>query len=223
MRAIDEERVFIGLGNIFSSKIILTAQTSIDGFRFSRDLGERFTIVGNAAGGNWNGYYRWLELSQNNQNLNFVMFNMLASADFINDPVFGNRTSKPYMIVARGNASKQRSSLQLNLTTSLFPKGADYVEFVHKGSITVGNGGAATRESLITYIKEKAPYLVTDDNLVHLGTIKETYYPSINDPDVANLLLRTAIYAYYRDQFRAKLTELRRAHNLLLPRKHNRW
>lgn len=190
------------LDALHSPEPLTPKSRTISGFTFSQDLGLRSTHIGNAAGGLWDDDYRWLALEKDGVGLNFCMFNVLTSEEFVDDPVYGNRKSTEVFIVGRGNPREQHASLQLNLDTFLTRSDENTVRVTHNGRLTVGRSGSAKSNDVLQYIRSEAPYLFDDDGLVHLGNVRLRSHYSVNDVDICSLLLRSAIYAHYRDCFR---------------------
>lgn len=187
---------------LHSTEQLTPSVRTISGFTFSKDLGLRSTHIGNTSGGLWDDDYRWIALDKDRSNLNFCMFNILQSQEYFKDPVYGTRNSSEIFLVGRGNARDQHASLQLNLGSCLFRADENTVGITHNGRLTVGKSGSAKSSDVLQYVKSEAPYLIGDDELVHLGNVRLKSHYSLNDPDVYDLLLRSAIYAHYRDCFR---------------------
>lgn len=206
---------FIGLGNLLhSDEQLLPRKLTIGGFCFSNDLRVRYASIGNSGGGDWSGDYRWLALDKNGESFNFTMFSVTETETIVDDPVFGTRDSYIAFIVGRGNPRQQHAALQLDLTDLLGYIDGESIGIFHDGRLTAGATGAAKKRDVVAYIKTNAPYLLNEDGLIDLGSIRLREHYSINDSDIYNMLLRSAVYCYYRDCFR----EIKKSqHRLLHP------
>lgn len=213
--------VFEGLRNMLMAdeKLDILSSPNIQGFHFNRDLGVRSTTMEFGKEGGWSGNYRWFELYKDQVNLNFVFFNLHKPEDFTKKPVNKKRrrkvekvvnyqetlcySPKELFIVGRGNASKQQISLLLEFEKDIVGKPNKKVHCFHDGDLTLWKHYRIKGKDVMNNVKASVPMLRNRMNdLVLLGKITERKNFSINDEDIADMLLRLAIYAHLLHVFR---------------------
>jgi hypothetical protein len=164
-----------------------------------RGTGLRSTSFGNAAGGRWEGTYRYFIIEDANGDSQIVSLAVLGQMLVRNDPVFGNTNGRTMLVVAVDDFDTRHNSLQLDLDR--FVEVEDGVVTVwHDGTLTCGKKGAARRSEVLEFVRRKAPHLMDDDR-VQLGSIPADRPARWEDAD--RLIVNTVEYALVRDAFRA--------------------
>jgi hypothetical protein len=160
-------------------------------------LGYKYTTYSNASGGEFDGLYQGFRVVDSDEN------DQIYRIGF-----FVNHKGKSQLHVAIDNFDMSpHPSLELTFDKYL-NVGTNSFTVNHDGRITVGNLGAAKRELMIKYAKKHAPYLMEDNEHVHLGTFQTGKL--LGFVDVKEFLSRIIKYAEIRDKFRMEYKTARR-------------
>lgn len=165
------------------------------------DGGIRYFSFGNAAGGNWPGYYRFFILEDVEGNNQIVSVSVLAAASHVDDPKFGNRSGHTTLVVAIDDFDTRHNSLQLKLDKYILETPQEF-QIYHDGTLTAGKGGAVKRSDVIDYINIHAPELLDENRNILLGKFKKAKEINWNDQESTDFIGRLIKYALVRDQFR---------------------
>jgi len=168
------------------------------GCTIDEDWGTSYWWFGNAAGGLWEGNYRSFLVRDATGDSHVVRLALMASAELEKDPRFGNCESKTYLVVAVTDAERAHNALQLCMDRFTRREGS-FLELWHDGRLTAGRTGAVKRDNVISFVKSRAPDLVSGDQ-VSLGHLPADH--SITWTDAKPFLSRLIRYALIRDQFR---------------------
>lgn len=169
--------------------------------------GDRYTSFGNAAGGSWEGDYRYFILEDAEGNNQIVSISIFGSLKCTNHPKFGNRKGNTSLVVAIDDFDKRHNSLQLNIDKYTKIQGNEYTIW-HDGKLTVGKSGSAKRKEVIEYIRSKEPTMVLPSGNIILGTFdcgKEIKWSQDNTKQFIKNLIK---YAILRDEFRKMKQEI---------------
>lgn len=170
----------------------------------SEDCRVSMPHFGNSGGGN---YQVWSHMFIAKDYLNrdqVLGISICATAHTENDPHWGNRTGTTQLNVSITNKESRHHSLQLNLDRACrYNPLTNIVVITHNGSLTSGKGGAAKRADVIAYIKERAPELVSGDE-IYLGRLNNSRLLEWKDPNVQSFIRNLLRYAVLRDGFRAE-------------------
>jgi hypothetical protein len=165
-----------------------------------QDNGLRFTGFGNAAGGNWVGYYRYFLVKHKGDDC-IVSININAKAKNINDPVFGTSVGTTMLCVAVDDYDKSHLSLELALDRFTNQKG-EHITVWHNGTLTNGKKGAVKPREVVEFVAEHAPDLIDEEGRIMLGQLNNeqlfTWEQAATKTFVTNLIR----YALLRDDFR---------------------
>lgn len=173
---------------------------NMEGINIIED-GDRYTSFGNAAGGSWEGDYRYFILEDKEGNNQIVSISIFGSLKCTKHPKFGNRKGHTTLIVAIDDFDKRHNSLQLNIDKYTKVQGNKYTIW-HDGTMTIGKKGAAKREEVIGYIKRQDLSIADSDGNIILGTFdcsKEIKWSQNNTKQFIKNLIK---YAILRDEFR---------------------
>ncbi len=168
--------------------------------------GDRYTSFGNAAGGTWEGDYRYFVLEDSEGNNQIVSISVLGSMKCVNHPVFGNRKGQTILVVAIDDFDKRHNSLQLNLDKYVHKQGNEFVVW-HDGTITIGKKGAAKRSEMIEYIRKNDSTLLNQNDIIVLGTFDCTREILWKQPEAKAFIRNLIQYALIRDDFRRAKSE----------------
>jgi len=226
--ALKKDLVFEGLRNMLvaDERLACSSSPNISGYHFGRDLGVRSTTMQFGEIGSWTGIYRWFELFHQEKSLNFVMFNVHKSEEFTKRSVIKKRRNdvkqddtgqkvliyspSDLLVVGRGNQSEQHISLMLNFENNIIGRPNKKVHLYHDGDLTLWKHYRRTNEEVMEEVKASLPMLRNWMNdLVLLGKTTERKNYSINDKDIADMLLKLAIYAHLIDIIRSKADKVR--------------
>lgn len=187
------------VGFLFDTSINL-APINIDGIDIIED-GHRYTSFGNAAGGTWEGDYKYFILSDEEGNNQIISMSIFAALKCIDHPKFGNRKGHTTLVVAIDDFDKRHNSLQLNLDKYTDVEGNIFTIW-HDGSLTVGRSGSAKRKEVLEFIRDHEPEMVLPDGKIILGSFdcsKEIHWNQDNTKHFIKNLIK---YAILRDEFR---------------------
>jgi TPR repeat protein len=165
-------------------------------------IGYKYTQYGNAAGGQYPGLYAGFRIVDSDRNDQIYRIGFFATGHHENNPIYGNRKGTSGIYVAIDNFDMSpHFSLELSFDTYMHVTGNSF-SVNHNGRITVGKLGAAKRDLMINYVKKYAPYLIGNDEHVHLGLFQTGKLLGFDD--VKDFLFRLIKYAEIRDKFRAE-------------------
>ena len=112
--------------------------------KFIADGGIRYTSFGNAAGGFFDGFFRYFIIEDKNGN------NQIISMT-----VAGCNNGRSLLIVAIDDLDKHHNSLQLSIEHFSLLIG-NKLKIWHDGTLTVGNKGKAKKQEVIDFIEENS-------------------------------------------------------------------
>lgn len=172
------------------------------GLKIISDCGLRYTTFGNAAGGSWEGDYRYFILEDDKGNSQIISITILGSLKCVNDPKFGTRKGTTTLIVAIDDYEVSHNSIQLNLDKYVMIQGNKYIIW-HDGTLTKGKQGAVRKSDVLNFIRDKAPELMSEDNdRIILGTFISSQGLDWNDKTTVDFIIKLIKYALIRDQYR---------------------
>ena len=192
--------LIINLAGFLHDISVDLAPFEIEGFKIVED-GTRFTSNSNAAGGTWDGDYRYFILEDQNGNNQIVSISIFGSIKCNNDPVFGNRKGHTTLVVAIDDFDSKHNSLQLNLDKYTKKDGSEFTIW-HDGTLTVGKIGSAKRQDVIDYIKSKDQSIVDGYGNIILGTFdcsKEIHWSQNSTKRFIKNIMK---YSILRDEYR---------------------
>lgn len=176
------------------------APVNLKGLKIIED-GDRYTSFGNAAGGTWEGDYRYFILEDEEGNHQIISISILGSLKCTNHPKFGNRKGHTTLVVAIDDFDKRHNSLQLNIDRYTEFKEGVYTVW-HDGTLTVGKSGAVKRTDVIDYIKSQEPLMVNSEGRIVLGTFDGSKEILWSQKNVKQFIKNIIKYAILRDEFR---------------------
>jgi TPR repeat protein len=172
-------------------------------------LGYKYTTYGNASGGQFPGFYAGFRIVDSGHNDQIYRIGFFASVHTENDPTWGNSKGKSGIHVAIDNFDMSPHpsiilafDIFMNVTENSF-------RIDHDGRITVGKLGAAKKDLMMGYVKKYAPYLIGNNERVHLGLFQTGKLLGFDD--VKDFLFRIIKYAEIRDKFRVEYKAAKKA------------
>jgi len=172
-------------------------------------LGYRYTMYGNAAGPGYPGLYAGFRVVDSDRNDQIYRIIFSATGHHENHPIYGNTKGTSGIYVAIDNFDMSpHYSLELSFDTYMRVTGNSF-RINHDGRITVGKLGPAKRDLMINYVKTHAPYLIGNDEHVHLGCFQTGKLLEFDD--VRDFLFRIIKYAEIRDKFRVEYKAAKKA------------
>ncbi len=163
-----------------------------------RSSGLRTTSFGNAAGGSWGGTYRYFLIEDAHGDAQIVSLSVMGKMLVRDHPKFGNTNGCTTLVVAVDDFDKRHNSLQLDLDRFV-ALGGSQITLWHDGTLTRGKKGAARRDDVVQFVRERAPHLVQGSQ-VQLGTIPASRPARWEDAE--GLLANIIEYALVRDEYR---------------------
>lgn len=161
-------------------------------YKFVFDGGLRAASYGNASGGKWSGFYRYLMLKDANGDSQIVSFAVMGCAN-------GTTT----LIVAYDENEISHNSLQLSIDN--FAKtDKKNVKIWHDGRITVGNRGPSPREQMLKLVEKKCPHLLENETIV-LGVLDNSKIFDPQNADVQKFMKNIIDYVFCREEFRRQI------------------
>ena len=125
------------------------------------DEGVRYTSFSNASGGTAAGDYHYFIIEDSKGENQIISMSVLGTWRCVNDPLYGNRKGHTCLFVAVDDFQNRHQSVQINMDNAAFLiRAGNDVRICHDGRITVGRRGAAKKQDLISFVKERAPYLL---------------------------------------------------------------
>jgi hypothetical protein len=189
--------------NIRSHVPLTFYDTTIAEFR-----GTKYTTYSNASGGEFDGLYQGFRVVDSDENDQIYRIGFFGSLHAENDPKYGNLKGKSQIHVAIDNFDMSPHPSLILAFDKYMNVGSNSFSVNHDGRITVGNLGAAKRDLMIKYVKKHAPYLMGDNEHVHLGTFQTGKLLGFDD--VKEFLSRIIKYAEIRDKFRMEYKTARK-------------
>ncbi len=157
----------------------------LNGVKYVKDLGVRYTKFGNASGYDWTGDYR-----------SFIVEDKKGSNQIISLAILGG-----YIIVAIENDKYSHNSLQLFIQDFVKVKESK-VKVFHNGRLTLGKSGMVKFSEVLDYVEEKAPDLLNNNRKIELGNLDNSKQFDWEQEDVRNFIGRLVKYAIIRDDLR---------------------
>lgn len=171
------------------------------GIKIKEDISYSYLTYGNAAGGNFTGYYRGFvveDLDGNEQIYRLAIFGTGATKD---DPVFGNRKGQTVLCVTIDHhIHGAHNALQLNLDRSIKEDGGEHFRILHDGRMTI-NKGAIKKQEVIDFISDSHDFLISDGK-IDLGYLHANQ--SMKWDDAEEFIFRIMLYATLRERLRSK-------------------
>ncbi len=170
-------------------------------YELTDDLGCRFLCYGDPSGSTFGtGWYRAFMIKERNGNSKIVNIGIMATGRSENDPKYGNRTGKSVLVVSVSDEKKDEMLLQINLNTFLH---------VNDGMLKLTHSGVSKRrgariEKLKELIKECAPYLIQNDDIV-LGRFSGKDLIYVDNEDFTEVIKNIITYALIRNEYYNKL------------------
>lgn len=166
-----------------------------------KDLGTVIDSFGNAAGGHWNGEYKKFLIRNKNGDHLTVGIGIFGSMKNKNHPQFKNSKGYTYLIVSIDDYEKSHNSLQLNIDNNVkLINGVYYVN--HNGKLTNGHSGSIKFETVKSYLKAHASYLLNRENIIQLGILTDRELFLSNNKNSVNFITNLIEYAILRDEIR---------------------
>jgi hypothetical protein len=165
-----------------------------------QDGGVRYTTFGNASGGSWAGYYRYLIIEDPNKNHEIISFSIMGKLSAKNHPKYGNSKGESMLLVAIDNYEKSHLSLELSLDRFTKIEENNYT-IIHDGTLTVGKKGRAKNEEVLSFVNQRNPGLIKNGK-VYLGSLDNSTELNWQRKDVIELFSNLIDYALIRDEFR---------------------
>ena len=139
-------------------------------------------------------------IKERNGNSKIVNIGIMATGRSENDPKYGNRTGKSVLVVSVSDEKKDEMLLQINLNTFLH---------VNDGMLKLTHSGVSKRrgariEKLKELIKECAPYLIQNDDIV-LGRFSGKDLIYVDNEDFTEVIKNIITYALIRNEYYNKL------------------
>lgn len=159
-------------------------------YKFIEDGGIRYTSFGNAAGGYFDGFFRYFIIEDNNGN------NQIISMT-----VAGCNNGRSLLIVAIDDMDKHHNSLQLSIEHFSIVNG-NKLKIWHDGTLTVGNKGKAKKQEVIDFVEEHSSLEVIEGK-IQLGEIDLSELLYIDSEGMKELIGNLIQYALVRDSFRS--------------------
>jgi len=168
--------------------------------KFFMDGGIRFTTFGNVSGGSFVGNYRFFLLENRNNDNDIISISIMGKISAKNHPKYGNSKGYTLFNIAIDDFENSHLSLEYSIDRFVEIKN-DIYSFWHDGTLTIGNKGRVKNIEVINFIKNKAPYLIIE-NQIYLGKIDNSIPLNWENKEVKNLIARFIDYAILRDEFR---------------------
>lgn len=166
----------------------------------------RFSKAGNAGGGIWSVYYRFLVLSDTQiKETEAFTFSIHASAKTVNDPHWGSRRGESYLSVGIVDWRGQHNSLQLNVHKYVQDRTDTYLIW-HDGSLTNGKKGACKRSEVLSFVEQYEPGLINENGLIHIGVLTKSTSENLRKDEFQVIISNLIKYARVRDKFRKERT-----------------
>ena len=158
---------------------------------FIRDGGIRYTSFGNAAGGYFDGFFRYFIIKDKNGN-----------SQIISMTVAGCNNGRSLLIVAVDDMDKHHNSLQLSIEHFSILSG-NKLQIWHDGTLTVGNKGKAKKNEVIEFVEDNSSLKVIEGK-IQLGELDMSDLLFIDSDGMKELIGNLIEYALVRDEFRNK-------------------
>lgn len=153
------------------------------------DLMLEFTASGNASGGSYTGIHRKLLVKlPNGEEVPFII-SLFATAETINDPVYGNRKGRTNLNIAMVDKPNSAYNLQVDLNKYIDVVGDQY-EIWHSGIRS-----RMKKEYVLQTVQETADYLL-DGERVNLGRFPVDRY--IDSLAFSTFIENIIVYSYCR-------------------------
>lgn len=159
-------------------------------YHLVEDKGIRYTEFGNASGGGYPGYYRYLLIADDEDNVQLISFSVAACDN-----------GRSLLIVAVDDLNKHHNSIQLSLN-HYTKQNNNKLTIFHNGTMAVGRIGAAKRERVLNYILKNTSLDMYDQKNIYLGEIDVSELIYFNNPDFKELITNLIEYALARDDLR---------------------
>ncbi|MFU0824066.1 type I restriction enzyme HsdR N-terminal domain-containing protein [Clostridium sp.] len=172
----------------------------VNGLNIIED-GHRYTWFGNAAGGIWEGDYRYFIIEDETGNNQIVSISIFGKAKCFNDPKWGNSKGTTTLVVAIDDFDKRHNSLQLNIDKYTKIKGNNYLVW-HDGTLTIGKKGSAKRKEVIEFVQKQDPSLVDSSGKIIIGTLDCSEEINWKQKSTKEFIKNLIKYALVRDEFR---------------------
>lgn len=192
--------LIINLAGFLQDTSVKFSPINIEGLNIIED-GHRYTSFGNAAGGTWEGDYRYFILEDKEGNNQIISMSIFGSLKCTDHPMFGNRKGHTTLVVAIDDFEKRHNSLQLNIDKYTIVKGNKYTIW-HDGTMAVGKNGSAKRKEVIDYIKSQDLSMVDSEGRVILGSFDCSKEIRWNQQSTKHFIKNLIKYAILRDEFR---------------------
>ena len=102
------------------------------------------------------------------------------------------------------NRERRHHSLQLNMDNFCeYDYRTDKIVITHNGTLSTGRGGSISKFTVVDYVKNNAPDLITGEE-VYLGSLDNSRLLEWDQPDVQNFIKNLFRYAVLRDEVRKK-------------------
>ena len=162
----------------------------INGYKFIEDGGIRYTSFGNAAGGYFDGFFRY-----------FIIEDRHKNTQIISMTVAGCNNGRSLLIVAVDDIDKHHNSLQLSIEHFSLLVGSK-MKLWHDGTLTVGNKGKAKKQEVLDFVEANSS-LNVNGNRILLGELDLSDLLYVDSKGMKTLIGNLIEYAIVRDEFRS--------------------
>ena len=108
------------------------------------------------------------------------------------------------------NRERRHHSLQLNMDNFCeYDYRTDKIVITHNGTLSTGRGGSISKFTVIDYVKNNAPDLISGEE-IYLGSVDNSRLLEWSQPDVQNFIKNLFRYAVLRDEVRKKYKRKRK-------------
>lgn len=169
----------------------------VPGCQLVADYGVVALAVGNAGGGTFDGYYRWLGVIDRNGNRFNVYISIFGVMKAINEPRWGTRKGVTTMVFAIEENGTPVSRLQLRLDDCLLKD---------HGSFLLTHNGKRSRakvQPLIRFIEKNVPTLLGTKAPIELGYINNDQDLFLSNSEIAQVIGNAVTYLLLRSELRA--------------------
>ena len=158
--------------------------------KFIEDGGIRYTSFGNAAGGFFDGFFRY-----------FIIEDKKGNNQIISMTVAGCNNGRSLLIVAIDDLDKHHNSLQLSIEHFSILIG-NKLRIWHDGTLTVGNKGKAKKQEVIDFVEENSSLKVIGGK-IQLGELDMSDLLYVDNKGMKEFIGNLIEYALVRDDFRS--------------------
>jgi hypothetical protein len=199
----DTMRAYLSLYELF-----LDEQTNLSsrgmtfaGYSIVKDYGVRWSSFGNASGGRFYGRYRHMRLTtQQGDQRNFC----LSISTYVRNLQRAAQGEADCLAIIGGLDGKQALQIQSDSSNHLFD--SNFAMLMHRGRISLGEGGTIGRARVLPFVEMHAPALFDNNGLLACRLSAESF----TDRNARRLVLRLGALSDVLDRLRAQVRVERR-------------